>query len=62
MSDQALADYFATREALERSMSRSATDTRAAAAHGAMAERYEALAMVFGAKRAPGSPIAPYAP
>jgi len=43
--------YFASREQNERELSREAPDPRAAAAHAEMAERYEALATVFGAKR-----------
>ena len=42
--------YFATRELIERSMSRRAVNHRAAAVHMELAERYEALAVVFGAK------------
>jgi len=43
--------YFASREENERALSREAGDRRAAAAHAEMAERYEALAAIFGAKR-----------
>ena len=43
--------YFASREMREREMSGAAPDDRAAAAHAEMADRYEALAAVFGAKR-----------
>jgi len=43
--------YFANRELSERELSREAPDPRAAAAHAELAERYEALAAVFGAKR-----------
>jgi hypothetical protein len=43
--------YFARRERRERALSRGARDRRAAAAHAEMADRYEALAVVFGAKR-----------
>ena len=42
--------YFASREQWERAMSREAPSPNAAAAHAEMAERYEALAAVFGAK------------
>ena len=49
--------YYAVREHFERAMSRHATDWRAAAAHAEMADRYEALAVVFGAKRAPEFPV-----
>ena len=56
MTDESHADYFAERERLERAMGRRATDARVAAAHAEMAERYEALAVVFGAKRAASSP------
>ena len=48
--------YFARRERRERALSRHAADRRAAAAHAEMADRYEALAVVFGAKRIPGLP------
>ena len=51
MSDDACASYFADRESIERAMSHCASDQRAAAAHTEMADRYEALAVVFGAKR-----------
>lgn len=43
-------NYFAKREKREREMSLLATNGQAAAAHLDLAERYEALAMVFGAK------------
>lgn len=43
--------YFAAREKDERAMSRKAPNDTAAAAHAEMAERYEALAAVFGAKQ-----------
>jgi hypothetical protein len=42
--------YFAERERAERAMSRAASSRRVAAVHWQMAERYEALAVVFGAK------------
>jgi len=57
MTEESIARYFAKREIMEREMSGRATDQRAAAAHIEMAERYEALAVVFGAKRAPDYPI-----
>jgi hypothetical protein len=50
MTEEAEGRYFATRELRERAMSRRAVNRRAAAAHTELAERYEALAMVFGAK------------
>jgi len=50
MTEEAEGRYFATRELSERDMSRQATNRRAAAAHAEMARRYEALAVVFGAK------------
>ena len=53
MSDEVHGLYFAEREAAEREMSRAASDQRAAAAHAQMADHYEALAIVFGAKRPP---------
>lgn len=52
MSDEFHAAYFTTRELDERVRGRNATDPRAAAAHIQMAEHYQALAMVFGAKPA----------
>ena len=58
MSDEFHAAYFTTRELDERAMSRKATDPRAAAAHIEMAEHYQALALVLGAKPEPSSPIA----
>ena len=51
MTEEELGRYFADCEERERAMSRDASDERAAAAHAEMAERYEALAMVFGGKR-----------
>jgi hypothetical protein len=42
--------YFASREEDERAMSREAPNDAAAAAHAELADRYEALAAVFGAK------------
>ena len=51
MSRETEGPYFATRELDERVMSREAPDPRAAAAHADLADRYEALAAVFGAKR-----------
>ncbi|HMI39789.1 MAG TPA: hypothetical protein VK485_00995 [Sphingomicrobium sp.] len=52
MSEDSLASYFADRERFERTMSDRATNQQAAAVHTEMADRYEALAVVFGAKRA----------
>jgi hypothetical protein len=57
MTDEALGRYFADREECERAMSREAYDWRVAAAHAEMADRYEALAAVFGAKRLRKMPI-----
>ena len=51
MSDELYGRYFADRELRERELSQRAHHPRAAAVHGEMAERYEALALVFGAKR-----------
>jgi|KBSSwiStaDraftv2_1062776.scaffolds.fasta_scaffold78147_4 hypothetical protein len=51
MTEQAEGLYFASREQRERDLSDRASDERAAAAHAEMADRYEALAVVFGAKR-----------
>jgi hypothetical protein len=49
MTDESFARYFAEREQVERAMSERAK--RVAAVHGEMAQRYEALAKVFGARR-----------
>jgi hypothetical protein len=56
MTEQAEGLYFARRERHERALSRCAGDRRVAAAHAEMADRYEALAVVFGAKRIAGLP------
>jgi hypothetical protein len=56
MTDEAFARYFAEREQFERAMSDRAR--RVAEVHSEMAERYEALARVFGAKRQAG-PVTP---
>jgi hypothetical protein len=50
MTDEAHARYFADREQAERTLGNSARNWRVAAIHTEMAERYEALAKVFGAK------------
>lgn len=50
MSDDAEGLYFVKRERRERAMSRRAPDRRAAAAHSELADQYEALAVIFGAK------------
>jgi hypothetical protein len=52
MIDDADGLYFADRERRERALIRRAADLRAAAAHAELADRYEALAVVFGGKRA----------
>ena len=57
MTEEALGRYYASREESERTKSREAYDWRVAAAHAEMADRYEALAMVFGAKRLVKIPI-----
>ena len=49
--------YFASREDDERALTRKAIDWRVAAAHAELADRYEALAAVFGAKRRTKLPI-----
>lgn len=49
--------YFADRERRERELSLIAYDWRVAAAHAELADRYEALAAVFGAKRLTKLPI-----
>lgn len=51
MSEDSFASYFADRESFERRMSDRASHPRVADVHAEMAERYEALAVVFGAKR-----------
>lgn len=56
MTEEAEGRYFASRELRERVLSLRARDRRAAAAHAEMAERYEALAVVFGAKHAADLP------
>ena len=57
MTEEALGRYYAGREKSERAESREAYDWRAAAAHAELADRYEALATVFGAKRVTKVPI-----
>jgi hypothetical protein len=56
MTEDAEGLYFAKRERRERAMSRHAYGGRAAAAHAELADRYEALAVVFGAKRSTDFP------
>jgi len=51
MTDESYARYFADRELAERTLSDTARSWRVAAIHSEMADRYEALAKVFGAKR-----------
>ena len=51
MTEEAERRHFVSRERSERTMSRLAADRRVAAVHAEMADRYEALAIVFGAKR-----------
>ena len=53
MTDERYGRYFADREQFERAVTRVSADRRVAAVHAEMAERYEALALVFGAKRRP---------
>lgn len=50
MSDRD-AEYFADRALVELAMSRAAADTRAAAAHAELAERYEKLAAEFNVNK-----------
>ena len=57
MNDEALGHYYASREQSERALSRDSRDWRVAAAHAELADRYEALAAVFGAKRLTRIPI-----
>ena len=54
MSEQAEGHYFASRELAERAMSRRANNRQSAKAHDELADRYEALALVFGAKPSSG--------
>lgn len=49
MSSQSNAEYFAGRAAIERGLSESAADPRAAAIHAELAARYEELALQSGA-------------
>jgi hypothetical protein len=51
MPEEIQARYFADRELHERAMSDRAAHPRVAAIHSEMAERYEALALVFGGKQ-----------
>jgi hypothetical protein len=51
MTEEVYARYFADREQAERSLGDRARNWRVAAIHTELAERYEALAKVFGAKR-----------
>jgi hypothetical protein len=51
MTEERYARDFADREMFERAMSLSATNDRVAAVHGELAERYEALALVFGSRQ-----------
>ena len=57
MTEEAEGHYFASREERERAMSQIAHDWRVAAAHAELADRYEAPAAVFGAKRLKKVPI-----
>lgn len=57
MTEDAEGLYFADREESERARRREAYDWRVAAAHAELADRYEALAAVFGAKRLTKIPI-----
>jgi len=50
MTEKAEGYYFASRALAEHAMSRRSSDQRAAAAHKELADRYEALARVLGAK------------
>ena len=59
MTDETYGQYFADRERFERRMSRRSRDERVSAVHAEMADRYEALAVVFGAKPASGPALYP---
>jgi hypothetical protein len=50
MTELAEGHYFASRELAERTMSRRAKSWQAAMAHTELADRYEALALIFGVK------------
>ena len=50
MPDQTNAEYFKMRAPDERKRSNQATDPRAAAAHAAIAERYDEMAALFEGK------------
>ena len=50
MTDEAHARYFADREQAERALGDRSRNWRVAAIYTELAERYEALAKVFGAK------------
>jgi hypothetical protein len=56
MHEESYARYFVDREDFERSMSTKATHPKVVEVHAEMADRYEALAMVFGVKRPSGHP------
>jgi hypothetical protein len=57
MTDEDEGLYFAKCERRERAMSRRSPDPRAAAAHAEMADRYEALAVIFGTKHPIDIPV-----
>jgi len=57
MSEEAYARYFVDRERAERAMSRSADNPKVAEIHSELADHYEALALVFGAKQTDNPPI-----
>ena len=57
MADDFEGLYFVRRERRERSLSRHSADPRAAAAHAELADRYEALAVIFGVKCAADVPV-----
>jgi len=55
MSEEAYARYFVDRERAERDLSRAARNPKVADIHSELADHYEALALVFGAKQ-PNTP------
>ena len=57
MSEEALARYFVDRERTERDLSRAANNPKAAEIHSELADHYEALALVFGARPAGDPPV-----
>jgi hypothetical protein len=57
MSEEAFARYFVDRERAERDLSQAASNRKVAQIHTELADHYEALALVFGAKQTKDPPI-----